>query len=58
VKKYYWWVRQILDMELNSKNEITAINALAVPVIIIIIIIIIILIFFYLAVHSIVTDIE
>jgi len=31
VKKYYWWVRQILKTELYSKNKIRAINALAVP---------------------------
>ena len=34
MKKYYWWVRQILEIELNSKNEITAINALDVSVLV------------------------
>ena len=34
MKKYYCWVRQILKTELYSKNKITAINALAVPVLV------------------------
>ena len=34
VKEYYCHVRQILKTELNSKNKITAINILPVPVLV------------------------
>jgi hypothetical protein len=34
MKKYYWWVPQILQTELNSKHKITAIIALAVTVLV------------------------